>query len=186
MAFQDILQALTADTDKRIAAAREAQQAVLADTRSRIESETANALGSIRTECERKKKNMERQVLAHAQMSGRQTVMAAKHALMERTYEAALEQLASLDAKRSEDLLKRLLRACPAGGTIRPAEPHAALLKKLADGREIGDSVRSRGGFVHVSDVADRDCTYETLVRDILRPATELAVAGALFPSIAA
>jgi vacuolar-type H+-ATPase subunit E/Vma4 len=182
MAFHDILQALAADADSRVAAARKRQAESLAAARDAFELATADRLAGIRAECERKKKNMERQVTAHAHMSGRQAVMATKHRLMEKAYAAALEKLSTLDAARTEELLKRLLDRCPAGGTIRPAEPHAAIVKKLAAGRDVGESVKAAGGFVHVSDSAERDCTYETLVHDILRPATELNVASTLFP----
>lgn len=186
MAFHHILQALTSDADARIAAARTAQRAAIDAARADAENATLDRLAAIRAECERKKKNMERQVTAHAHMAARQAALAAKHRLVEDTYAKALEMLAGLDAKQTEALLSRLLASCPDGGVIRPAEPHAALLKKLAGNREIGDAVKASGGFVFVSDKAERDCTYDSLVRDVLRPATELDVASTLFPARAA
>lgn len=183
MAFQDILRALTADADKRIAAARDAKRAALDETRARLVAAADEKIASIETECERRKKNMERQVSAHALMTGRQAIMKAKHELMERTYERALDLLAGLDASTTEEFLRRLVDSCPEGGTIRPSEAHAAVLKKLAGSRTIGEPVKSRGGFIHESDASERDFTYEVLVRDILRPATELSVANALFPA---
>lgn len=183
MAFHDILRALTVATDGRIAKARHEAKVALDETRASFDAATAEKLAFIDSECERKKKNMERQVSAHALMSGRKALMKAKHGLMERTYERALEMLEALDAGKTEALLRALVDACPAGGTIRPTEKHAALVKKLADGRTVGETVKGRGGFVFESTTAERDCRYETLVRDVLRPATELSVAETLFPS---
>ena len=183
MAFHDILRALNADADKRIAAAHEAKRAALAETRARLGRAADEKIAFIESECERKKKNMERQVSAHALMTGRQAVMKAKHALMEETYDRALDLLSGMDASKTEAFLRRLIDSCPEGGTIRPAEAHAATIKKIAGGRAIGEPVKSRGGFIHESETSERNFTYEVLVRDILRPATELSVAGTLFPA---
>lgn len=183
MAFHDILRALDAETDARISASRKAKNEAVARTRERLESATVEKLSAMATDVEHKKKDMERQVVARADMNGRRAAMTAKHALMERAYGKALETLAALDPARTEKFLKSMIDACPDGGTIRPAQPHEAIVKKLAGGRHVGSPVKSVGGFVHESELSDRDCTYETLVRDILRPATELRVASILFPA---
>lgn len=181
MAFHDILQALEADANARISAARAAKQESVARTRERLEQAASEKLAGIATEVDRKKKNMERQIVAHTQMNGRQAAMTAKRGLVEQTYAKALDLLAGMNPAQTEEFLKRMIDACPEGGVLRPAQPHEAIVKKLAGNREIGASVKSRGGFIHETDASDRDCTYETLVRDILRPATELAVASTLF-----
>lgn len=181
MAFHDILQALEVNANGRISAARAAKEESVAHTREQLEQATSDKLSGIATEVDRKKKNMERQIVAHTQMNGRQAAMTAKRSLVEQTYAKALEALAAMNPAQTEEFLKRMIDACPEGGTIRPAQPHEAIVKKLAGNREIGASVKSRGGFVHETDASDRDCTYETLVNDILRPATELAVASTLF-----
>ncbi len=185
MAFHDIIQALGADTDAAIAAARAKNERELEAMREKTNLSKVDRIAHIERERDRKMKNMERQILAHAQMSGRQAAMSAKHALMGKAYDAALEKLAALSPKQTEELLGKLIDACPADGTLRPTPVHAAIIKKLAGNRTIGDTVKAAGGFVYESDRADRDCTYEALVRDILRPATELDVAGILFATAA-
>lgn len=181
MAFHDILRALDADADARISSARAAKQESVAQTREKLEHAASEKLAGIATEVDRKKKNMERQIVAHTQMNGRQAAMTAKRDLVEQTYAKALDMLAGMNPAQTEEFLKRMIEACPEGGVIRAAQPHEALVKKLAGKREIGAPVKGRGGFVHETDTSDRDCTYETIVRDILRPATELAVASTLF-----
>lgn len=183
MAFHDILRALDAEADGRIAAARAAARASMDEARTRSESATADAITSIERSCERERADMERQAAARSHMLERQAVLKAKHEAMEKTYARALEQLANLDEKTTESLLRSLLDACPEGGVLRPTEAHAGILKKLAAGREIGATVHGSGGFVHESTSSERDCRYEILVRDILRPATEVRVAETLFPS---
>lgn len=183
MAFNDILQALATATDARIAAARTATQESIARTREQLDRETSEKLAFFESECERKKKNMERQIKAHTQMNGRQAAMAAKHALMDQTYAAALKKLENLDPARTETFLRLLLESCPEGGVLHPATPHVAMLKKIAGNRTMGDPINASGGFIHETDTCDRMCTYEVLVRDILRPATELTVASTLFQS---
>lgn len=181
MAFHDILRALDAETNARVSAARASARESVERTRERFERETSEQLAAIAAETALEKKHMERQVAARASMGGRQAAMAAKHRLMEQTYAKALETLAGLDAAKTEGFLKRMIDACPEGGVIRPARPHEAIVKKFAGGRALGSPVESVGGFVHESDATERDCTYETLVFGILRPATELAVASILF-----
>ncbi len=181
MAFHDILRALDADADARISAARKAKQESVARSREQLEHAASEKLSTIATDVDREKKRMERQIVAHTQMNGRQASMRAKHGLMEQSYAKALDALAGMNAAKTEEFVKRMIDACPEGGTIRPAQPHETLVKKLSGKRAIGPSVKSCGGFIHETETADRDCTYETLVRDILRPATELAVASTLF-----
>lgn len=183
MAFHDILRALDAEARARVATAQNAARSAMAEARARSESATAESIASIERSCERERADLERQATARSHMLERQAVLKAKHDAMEKTYGRALERLASLDDEAAAPLLRSLLGACPDGGVIRPTEAHAALLKKLANGREIGATVKGTGGFVHESASSERDCRYETLVRDILRPATELRVADALFPS---
>lgn len=181
MAFNDILRALDANAEARISAARKAKQESVARTREQLERTASEKVAALATEVERKKKNMERQIVAHTHMNGRQAAMTAKRGLVEQTYAKALDMLAGMNPAQTEEFLKRMIDACPEGGVIRPAQPHEAIVKKLAGSRGIGASLKSRGGFIHETDVSDRDCTYETLVRDILRPATELTVASTLF-----
>ncbi len=183
MAFNDILQALATATDAQIAAARTAKQESIAHTREQLDRDTSEKLAFFVSECERKKKNMERQIKAHTQMQGRQAAMTAKHLLMEQVYARVLQQLETMDAARTESFLRRLVEVCPSGGTIRPAKAHAAILQKIAGNRTIGESITASGGFIYESETSERHCTYDVLVRDILRPATELTVASTLFQS---
>lgn len=183
MAFHDILRALDAEADGRIAAARNATRATIAEARTRSESATADAIASIERSCERERADLVRQATSRSHMLQRQAILKAKHEAMESAYARALEKLARLDDHATTSLLRSLLNVCPEGGVLRPTEAHAAILKKLADGREIGAPVKGIGGFVHESASSQRDCRYEILVRDILRPATELRVAETLFPS---
>jgi len=183
MAFHDILHALTVATDGKIAKARHDAQSSLEEARASLAAAADDKIAFIASERDRKKKNMERQVTAHALMTGRQALMKAKHELVERVYDQVLTSLVSLDAAKTESFLRTLIDSCPSDGTLRPTQQHAAIVKKLAGGRTIGEPVKGRGGFVCESAKSDRDCRYESLVNDILRPATELAVAESLFPS---
>jgi hypothetical protein len=47
----------------------------------------------------------------------------------------------------------------------------------------MGKPLDAKGGFICVSPTREYDFRFETIVRDTVRPATELDVSSTLFPS---
>ncbi len=83
-----------------------------------------------------------------------------------------------------ESFLGHCLKSIHVKGTIHPSKASEAILKKLAgDKFEMGKMIDAAGGFVFVAEKEERDCTFEFLVREALRPSTEVEAAHTLFPS---
>lgn len=183
MAFNDILEAVTSAHREKLSALRAQHETEVARMDASLADAEREAVEHFASECARKKKNMERQIVSHARMAGRLSILKAKKKQLDDVYAGVLKRLAAMPPKEAEDVLKKLIDACPEGGSLRPSSPHVALVTKLAGGRAVGTPVDSVGGFVYESAMRERDCTFESLVHNVVRPATELAVSNALFPS---
>lgn len=181
MALQDILAAITAEADKRIADARKAQQNRLTDIREKSEQHIAKRKQEIAMQKQEKQDQMLMKAQAHAQITKRNAELSKKQELLDAVYGDVVDHLCSLSGAELETFLKACLEQIQGSGTIRPSATHADLLKKLAGNFTIGEPVEAKGGFVFVSEKQERDYTFEHLVHAYLRPATEVETANSLF-----
>ena len=183
MALQDILKAITDEANAQIAQAEQAHTNALA----RIKEHHADLLSRKKKELtaqkNEKKEQMKRKAELHAETMRRNAVLRKKHELLDRVFEDAVEALAKLGDKDAEALLSHSLRTIKGKGTIRPSKKHEALLQKIAkdDHFEMGKPIDAKGGFIFESGKSDRDFTFENIVREMLRPKTELSAATSLF-----
>jgi len=116
-------------------------------------------------------------------MLRRNALLGKKRELLDRTYANAAEKLSTLPHEQVEPLIRACLKSIRDEGTVHPARGHEALVKNCADASRfhIGDPIDAKGGFRFVSEAKERDCTFEHLVSEVLRPATELEISRMLF-----
>ncbi len=188
MALQDILDAITAEADQRIADARAAHQKRLSQLREESDRRLVKKKQDINAQREEKKRQMRLKADAAMAVDRRNALLARKRALLDAVYADMEAALAALPEARLRPLLDRCLDRIKGPGTIRPAAAHAPLLADLVKGRTgltIGEPLDTSGGFLFVSDLEEHDETFAALIREQLRPRTEAAVAAALFPPTA-
>lgn len=182
MAIQDILQAITTDADQRIATAQAEHAAALQALRDRQATEQSAQLKQIASEAEQHVFYLRTRAEAQAAMQVRHAVLESKQALIDQVYTGVLSALQALPSAELETFLGTLLKRLPGAGTIRPAQAHAAFLKKhLPAGCTLGETITAEGGFVFISDQYELDMTFPSLVERVLRPATEIDTAHQLF-----
>lgn len=182
MALTHIRQAITSEADatiKGLAADHAAAVQTLKDAHKQ-------GLQHIRTTALQQKTQKLHQLRSraegHANMLTRHAVLQRKQEILNDLYLSVAESLAKMPEADLEKLLRQWMETLPEGGTILPAKPHAALLKKLCGSKfELGDPILASGGFRYVGKKENRDCTFEFLVKEILRPETEIAIATQLF-----
>jgi vacuolar-type H+-ATPase subunit E/Vma4 len=182
MALADILHAITAEADHQIAelraahdaaasAAGQAHQAALEHTRTVVRQQKDQRLHQMRSRAE-----------GHAAMLTRHTLLRRKQEAIDALYDEVVTGLTKLPKDQATSFLQALLDGLPAGGVVHPTSASAALLKPLLGDRfTLGEVTPGAGGFRYVSARIDSDCTYETLVAEVLRPRTEVDTAHQLF-----
>ncbi|GEM_PF-573545 len=187
MALQDILDAIVSDANRQIADARTAHQKRLSQLREESDRRLVKKKQDINAQREDKKRQMHMKGEAAMTVHRRNALLSTKRALLDHVYADIERQLAQQPPAKIKPLLQGLLAHIHGTGVIRPAKAHAALLADLLKGNARltpGEPLQTSGGFVFVSEKEERDCTFATLVNDILRPQTEAAVAGQLFPPL--
>lgn len=186
MALQDILDAITKQADAQIAQERSASQKRISALREESERNTAKKKQEIAQQKEERKEQMLKKAEAHSTMTQRNAELQKKQELLDNLYTLVVKQLASMPAESVEALLKHCLKAIKVKGEIHPSKAHRDILKKIAPSERfsIGEDVSASGGFVFVSDREEHDCTFEHLVAETLRPATEVETAHALFGTL--
>lgn len=184
MALQDILDAITAEADQRIADARTAHQKRLSHLREESDRRILKKKQDINAQREEKKRQIRMKGEAAVTVRRRNMFLARKRSLLDAVYAHAEEALVALPEKQLRPLLERCLDLIEEVGTIRPAKVHASLLDTLLHNRlhlTVGAPLDVSGGFLFVSDRAERDCTFATIVREQLRPRTETMAVTQLF-----
>lgn len=187
MAFQDLLDAITADTDKQIRDQQSQLRVRLSALREESERKMAGRKQDIHRQRDARKTQLWRKADTMAQVEERNILLHAKRDMIDATYDKVVSVLGSLDAAKQKHLLTALLKAIKPGGIVHPARSQKALLESIATelGHTLGDPIDAAGGFLYVSPTEERDCTYEFLVRTRLRPATDIRVASTLFSASA-
>jgi vacuolar-type H+-ATPase subunit E/Vma4 len=184
MALQDILTAITHEADQRISTAQSDYKQRSKALREQRELAILDAQQRINEQKKRKMTQLKERAEAHAHMISRHALLQKKQELLNDTYSHVIDALADMPKDKMEAFLKTCLSDIKSKGVIHPAKGSEAILKKLAgDDQTIGDSIDARGGFLFIGAKEERDCTFEFLVHEVLRPATEVRIAHELFPS---
>lgn len=181
MALTDIRQAITSEADATLktlvanhAAAvqslKDAHKQSLQAIRQSVAQQKTQKLHQLRSRAE-----------GHANMLTRHAVLQRKQEILNDLYASVAASLAQLPEAELEKMLRHWISTLPEGGTILPAKPHAGLIKKLAGKHEIGEPISASGGFRYVGTREDRDCTFEFIIQEVLRPETEISIANQLF-----
>lgn len=184
MSFHDLLNAIVAQTDADIARLKEAH----ASRVTALKQETKGWIDARERDIDQRAADRRKEIIAkaetHALQERRRKVTQCKRDLLDDIYGKAVEALASLPAAKTETILASLLDGIDGDGIIRPTSAHRAILKKIVGKRfELGEDVPGAGGFLFQGEHEERDCTYENLVENSLRPKTEMGVLRSLFPS---
>ncbi|UPA22719.1 hypothetical protein K8942_00710 [Candidatus Peribacteria bacterium] len=182
MALTHIRQAITSEADatiKRLAADHAAAVQSLNDAHKQSLQALRTSLLQQKTQ---KLHQMRSRAEGHAGMLTRHAVLQRKQEILNDLYTSVAESLAKQPEADLEKMLRNWIDTLPEGGTILPAKPHAALLKKLCGSKyELGDPILATGGFRYVGKKENRDCTFEFIVQEVLRPETEISIAAQLF-----
>ncbi|MFA6259262.1 MAG: hypothetical protein WCX29_01490 [Candidatus Peribacteraceae bacterium] len=183
MPLQDILNAIAQDADTTIAQERAQHQKRLAAMREESERAIAKRKQAMGTQKEERKQQMLRKAQAHSAMLIRNAELRSKRALLDELYNKVVGKLATLTEKETEALLKRCLKSIVIKGAIHPSKSHQNLLKRIAPSEQftVDETIDAAGGFRFIAEREERDCTYEHLVNEYLRPATEIEAAHKLF-----
>lgn len=181
MALSHILAAITSEADAEILAAERAHALAVSDLTAAHERATGTIRSTVKQQKTERLHQLKKRAEDHSDMMRRHAVLQRKQELLDEFYAAATKELSALPAAETERLLSGWIAKLPKGGTIIPSKAHEQLLKKLAGDRAVLPAINSVGGFRFVSEKEDRDYTYEFLVKNILRPETEIEVAGQLF-----
>ena len=182
MALKDILQAITDEADRQIAEAQTRHKTEMKEIKDSSEKTLTASLKHIHQQKEQWKLQMRQRAESHAEMVARHAVLGRKQELLDEVYAQVSDGLASLPKPELEKFLSLCMGKIRDKGTFHPAAAHADLVKKLAPaGCAVGETIPSKGGFRFVGEKQDVDLTFEFLVAEILRPATEIEVASELF-----
>lgn len=182
MALTHIRQAITSEADvtiKGLAADHAATVQSLNDAHKQAMQTLRTSLLQQKTQ---KLHQLRSRAEGHAGMLTRHAVLQRKQEILNDLYTSVADSLAKQPEAQLEKMLRSWIDTLPEGGTILPAKAHAAVLKKLCGSKyELGEPVHARGGFRYVGKKEDRDCTFEFIVQEVLRPETEIAIATQLF-----
>lgn len=183
MALQDILAAITANADKRIADARSEHQRSLTQLREESERRLAKKKQELAVTKQERMKQLTAKAHTHALAQKRNMVLSKKKELLDRVYADAVTKLAGVSEKDIEPLLRACVKKISSKGTIHPSAKHADLLKKICPSEQfrMEKPTHAKGGFLFVSEKEEQDFTFENLVEHVLRPKTELDVSHTLF-----
>lgn len=183
MALQDILAAITAEADKRITDARTEHQRALSAMREESERNIAKKKQEVSVSKQQKMDQLKAKAMTHAEANKRNALLRKKKEILDRVYAKAAMELAKLDDKEIEPLLRACIKHIKSKGVIHPSAKHADLLKKICPSEQfrLEKSTDAKGGFLFVSDTEEQDFTFEHIMEEMVRPNHELITAKSLF-----
>ena len=185
MPFHDLLNAIVSQTDADIARLKETHAQRVDALKNETKAWIADREQDIVRRTNDRKNELLAKAEAHAFQERRRKVTQMKRDLLDGVYDKTVDELAELPPAKAEKLLEKLLESIPGSGVIRPTAAHRPILKKIADKRfTLGEDVTGKGGFLFQGEQEERDCTYENLVQNVLRPRTEMQTLRTLFPSV--
>lgn len=184
MHLKHLLQSIVQEADQRIADENKSH----ADRMDGLKAAHEKKLESIRKNAQDRLNERKRSLREKAESFGRITssklLLKTKNAEIDAVYDAVLTELKSLSG---EDL-KKFFKACLAQmgdetGTIRAAPQHESVAKEVAGSAfKMGDALpKSSGGFMVSTPKREWNFTFDFLVHQALRPATEISTAAELF-----
>ncbi len=183
MSLQDILAAITIESDGRLSDARTAHQRALTQMREESEQRIAGKRQEVAASKQRRLKQLTAKAESHAHAQKRNTILRKKKELIDMTYREAVRAMANLPEKEVEALLRACIKLIKGKGSIHPSGKHEKLLKKICPSEQfhLEKPTKAEGGFLFVSEKTERDFTFEHLVEHALRPQTELELSRLLF-----
>lgn len=183
MAIQDILAAITAEADKRIADTRALHLRSLTQVREESERNLAKKKQEIAIAKQQKMDQLSAKAHTHAHAQQRNAVLSKKKEILDSVFANAAAELAKLSDKEIEPLLRKCLKSIKAKGVIHPSAKHADLLKKICPSEQfrIDKPTDAKGGFLFISDKEEQDFTFEHLMEKTVRPDRELEISKMLF-----
>lgn len=186
MAISDILQAIITEADQQIADVQTQHKLTMKALKESHEQQYFSSIKQIDRQKEEKKHQMRSRVEGHAQMVKRLALLGKKQEQIHAVYAAAHSALEKLPKAELERLLVACLKRIGQEGVILPAKTHEELLAKLLPaypGLTMGKSINAAGGFRFIGAAQEHNYTFEFLIENIVRPATELSIARELFPA---
>ncbi len=183
--------------------ARKEADAVLAEAEAKVKELTAASsaeasaeAGRIERDAEQKAQELRRRRLAVAEMEARKDVLAKKQAILDEAFAGALKKLSELPSSEVEALLTPLvIQEAEGTEALVVSEKDRALYEKsllkrlnaaLVKAGKPGKLALSKqsgafsGGLVLVSDVLEKNISFEALLRNV-REDSEKAVGELLF-----
>lgn len=182
MPFKHLLQSIVTEADHRIAEAKKAHQ----DRMAALEAGHEQALDAIRKNAQdrlnERKRSLKEKADSLGRISASKLLLKTKNAEIDALYDAVSEDLRKLGKAELESFFKKALEMA-GEGTIRASKEHEAILKKIAGKDfEMGETLpKSEGGFIVSTPTREWNFTFDFLVRQSLRPSTEIEAANALF-----
>lgn len=184
MALQDILDSIIGEADKRIADATATHRERMKVLREENDRATMRKRTQIGEELEQKKRQLKEKAESHVRMVRNKALIAKKQEYMNDVYGQVLQQLSNMPKDTTEKFLKACLSHVHGKGVLSPSKTHEAFLKNLLPaGCEMGKAISAAGGFIFSSEKEEHNFTFEFLVHDLLKPATEIQAAQLLFPA---
>ena len=176
-----------AEIDRILAAAGAEAAEIAAAYQAKADAEAAE----LNAKNERVAAEREERLVSTAQMEARKVQLAAKQAMVERTYAQALEKLCAMPAEQYTAVLADLLVKASSSGTEeavfseKDKEVGKAAVEKAnaASGKQlkVSDEVQPiSGGFILKDKNVEVNCTFDTLVR-LQKAETAGTVAKMLF-----
>ncbi len=182
MTFKHLLQSIVQEADHRVSDAKKAHvdrmQAIQAEHDRKLEAIRKNAQDRL----SERKRSLKEKAESLGRISSSKLLLKIKNAEIDSLYDDVLDGLKKADENQLETFFKKSLEMA-GEGTIHASKEHEALLKKLASkGFEMGEALpKGAGGFIVSTPTKEWNFTFDFLVRQSLRPATEIEAATHLF-----
>jgi len=185
MSVKHLLQSIAQEADHRIAEAKKSH----AERMRTLEADHERKLDAIRKDAQDRLNERKRSLRGKAESLGRiaagKLLLEAKNKEIDAVYASVLDALKGMDKLELESFFKKALEMTDAEvGVIRAAKEHEAIAKKAAGKKfEMGEPLpKASGGFIVSTDTQEWNFTFDFLVAQSLRPATEIDAASAPLP----
>lgn len=184
MSVKHLLQSIAQDADRRVAEAKKSH----AERMRALEADHERKLDAIRKDAQDRLNERKRSLREKAESLGRiaanKLLLEAKNKEIDAVYASVSDALKGMDKPEIESFFRKALETAGSeGGVIRAAKEHEAIVKKVAGKEfEMGEHLpNASGGFILSTDTQEWNFTFDFLVTQSLRPATEIDAASALF-----
>lgn len=184
MSLKHLLESIVQEADHRIATAKKAHiehlQALEAAHEKRLDAMMKNAQARLAE----RKRSLHEKASSLGRITASKLLLETKNAEINAVYDNVLAELKALSKEDLSAFFKKCLDMVgDENGVIRATPDHEPLLKKIA-GKNLqmgAPLTRASGGFVLSTEKREWDFTFDFLVSQALRPATEIDTAVKLF-----